>query len=62
MWFKRNWELIDKTILPSGFQQLKEAGATTFKSELGLSFFSSTVVLTFKCSITGRVKTTTVSS
>ncbi|KKN65704.1 hypothetical protein LCGC14_0478430 [marine sediment metagenome] len=58
MWFKRDWQLIDKTILPSGFEQLKGG---SFKNAT-IKFFQKTLVLTFKCSLTGKVKTTVVRS
>ena len=62
MWFKRDWQLIDKTILQSGFEQLKDTGATKFKTENSASFFRKTLVLTFRCNLTGKVKTTVVRS
>lgn len=60
MWFKRDWQLIDKTILMSGFEQIAKAGAKNFKTENANSFFRKALVLTFKCSLTGKVKTTIV--
>lgn len=62
MWFKRDWQLIDKTILLSGCEQLKEAGISKFKAGDQAEFFRKTLVLTFKCSLTGKVKTTVVKS
>lgn len=58
-WFRRDWELIDKTILPSGWDQFKESGAR-IKGHSMAKFFSQTVILTFKCRITGKVKTKVV--
>lgn len=54
MWFKRNWQLMDKTILPSGFEQV-ESNIKSM-SNLPRQFFRKTVILTFKCSITGKIK------
>ena len=62
MWFKRDWNLIDKTILPSGFEQMKEFGVKSVKMDDMSEFFTKTLVLTFKCSLTGKVKTTVVRS
>lgn len=61
MWFKRDWQLIDKTILPSGYQQM-EASAKNIKMDDMSRYFQQTLVLTFKCSLTNKVKTVVVRS
>lgn len=45
------WQLIDKTILPSAFQQMmaESHGRTVEKIEGGPVYFQSKVVLTFQC-------------
>jgi hypothetical protein len=55
MWFKRNWELIDKTILPSGYEQMKSSTGN-FKLKEASDLFVKTLVLTFKCKLTGKIK------
>lgn len=62
MWFKRDWNLIDKTVLPSGFEQMKEYNFKNVKMDDMSQFFRKTLVLTFKCNLTGKVKTTVVRS
>ena len=62
MWFKRDWQLIDKTILPSAFEQAVKGGMTEFKGANQIELFTKTLVLTFRCSLTGKVKTTVVKS
>lgn len=56
--FKRtpkNWELIDKTVLPSAYEQLV-AAKQTLKRACGYAYFSKTVIYTFKDSISGKIR------
>ena len=62
MWFKRDWELIDKTILPSGYEQMGDIANKKIKMDDASNFFTKTLVLTFKCKITGKVKIEVVRS
>ena len=54
MWFKRDWELIDKEVQESGLEHMRRMGWTP--SHIFPSTLKQTVVLTFKCRLTGKVK------
>ena len=60
MWnpFKRDWQLIDKTVLESGFEQIADRiDAKYFESfRADPSIFSKTVVYVFQCQITKKIK------
>ena len=54
---KRDWKLVDKTILPSVFEQMsnrnaKQVSAKDFPKKL----FCKTIIYTFRCKLTGKVK------
>ena len=62
---EHDWQLIDKTILPSSYEQSRKADLELIKTSVTISrgeasnpswVYRSTVVLTFKCSKTGAVK------
>lgn len=57
----RDWQLVDKTVLPSPMEQMLERGGS-LKSAEGHGLFTTTVVLSYKCMLTGRTKTVKVSS
>ncbi len=59
--FSRDWELIDKEILNSGCEQLGKLGGK-IKADSGSKFFQKTIVYTFKCRLTGKVKIKVVRS
>lgn len=51
----RDWELIDKEIIPSPLKTLVDQGSSVGEMQ-GLGWCNTVVVLTFKCKLTGRVK------
>ena len=56
---KHDYELIDKTVLESGYEQTVKSG-NSVKNVNGpesLSFFTKKLILTFKCSICKKIKT-----
>lgn len=53
-----DWELIDKTVLPSPWEKMDEADRRAMQS-MPIWLFQGAVVLTFKCKLSGRVKTIT---
>lgn len=58
-WFKTtpvDWELIDKTILPSGFEQARAHGQIIKRCDDASSIFSKVVIYTFKDKLSGRIK------
>jgi hypothetical protein len=62
--FKRtpvDWELIDKTVLPSGREQgsIKASHAT---EDFMRDFFCKTVIYTFKDRLSGKIKQTSFTS
>lgn len=55
MWCKHEWEVLDKTVLPSAFEQMKEdpmevSGADT------AAFFQKTVSLVVSCKKCGKLE------
>lgn len=62
MFGKRDWELIDKEVLPSPVEQLLGAVRLSDTADSPTApkiMFQKTVVLTFKCSITGKIQVIT---
>jgi hypothetical protein len=57
MFHRHNFELIDKTVMPSAFEQLEAAGQS-LKRAAGITgeFFEKKVVLTFRCMKCGKLK------
>ncbi len=51
----RDWELIDKEVVPSPLDRMMANGLTSAENMSSLVHVS-TVVLTFKCKLTGKVK------
>lgn len=64
IWGKRNWELIDKTIIPSPMERMVDK---LQRAERGSNFScealatKQTIILTFKCSLTEKIKIETFS-
>lgn len=57
LFHRHNWELVDKTILPSGLQQIIDAGIAKQATEIPGHAFSTTVVLSWRCAKCGATKT-----
>ena len=54
-WCRHNWELADKTFVPSGIELLKDAGVTKMEG-LSPDLFVSRVILSWKCAKCGKLK------
>lgn len=52
----RDWEIIDKTEIPSPFEQSVRAGVKDIQNNMGEMFFQKKVIITFKCKKTGILK------
>jgi len=55
----REWVLVDKTVLPSAWQQMIDKGLTprtVDTTEAGATFFRNKVVYTYRCRRTKEVK------
>lgn len=60
-WFRRDWELIDKEVLPSRWEQFENTD-DKIKYVSAKDLFRKTVIYTFKCKITGKIKVKVVRS
>ena len=56
---KHDYELIDKTVLESGYEQAVKNGSVVdhVDGPEWSSFFTKKLILTFKCSICKKIKT-----
>lgn len=51
-----DWELVDKTVLPSIYEQMKEADTLQFVDDLYRTMFTKTVIFTFRNRRDGRIR------
>lgn len=59
--WQRDWELIDKTEMPSAFEQIANSKYKMdgFKTENMFAAFRKKTVLVFKCNLTNKIKIVT---
>jgi hypothetical protein len=56
---KHDYHLIDKTVLPSGAEQIMANGAPANVKGGGATLFTKKVIFTFKCSSCNKIKQVT---
>lgn len=54
-WCRHNWELADKTFVPSGIELFKQAGGTKL-DRCGDDLFVTRLVLSWRCTKCGQLK------
>lgn len=62
LFHQHDWQLADKTILPSAIQQMDAAGIADQVTTIPAHAFEVTVVLSWRCAKCGALKTITESS